>query len=68
MTTTTRTRSALHCYLDQEPYDDLAEFAAEHGVSITGLCQAFAGHIDTLGPALLAGARRVDGERRNRQR
>lgn len=64
----TTTRSALHCYLDPDPYDELADFSAEHGVSITGLCQAFAGHIDALGPALLAEARRIDGSRRSRQR
>lgn len=64
----TQTRSALHCYLDGEPYDAIADFAAKNGVSITGLCQAFAGQVDTLGPPLLAEARRVDGQRRNRQR
>ena len=64
----TTTRSALHCYIDVELYDDLADFAETHGVSITGLCQAFAGQIDALGPGLLTEAIKVDGQRRNRRR
>lgn len=72
------TRKAIHAYLSPEAHDAWHEFAAEHGVSVSGLLEAIANEwAERLAmgqPALpdedrlVRSARRVDAERRRRKR
>jgi hypothetical protein len=71
-------RKAIHAYLTPEAHDHWHEFAAEQGVSVSGLLEAIAQdwHERLLGnddlPAeverLARSARRIDATRRRRQR
>jgi hypothetical protein len=72
------TRKAIHAYLSPEAHDAWHDFAAEHGVSVSGLLEAIANEWATRlaqgEPALpdedrlVRSARRVDAERRRRKR
>jgi hypothetical protein len=74
----TATRKAIHAYLSPEAHDSWHDFAAENGVSVSGLLeaiaqewserrsrgeQAYANEDD-----LVRAARRVDADRRRRKR
>lgn len=71
-------RRALHAYLSREAHDAWHDFAAEQGVSVSGLLEAY-GH--DLAPvatgasrprkehvALVEAARKIDAVRRRRRR
>jgi hypothetical protein len=72
------TRKAIHAYLSPEAHDAWHDFAAENGVSVSGLLEAMANEWSarlTRGePALpdedelVKAARRVDADRRRRKR
>ena len=75
-------RKAIHAFLTPESHEAWHEFAAEHGVSVSGLIEAVARdwreRIDSAGrsdgfdlpevEALARQARRVDAQRRRRSR
>jgi hypothetical protein len=69
-------RKAIHAYLTPEAHDAWHGFAAEHGVSVSGLLEALAQHwseqsdgADSIPvPELTRAARRIDAARRRRQR
>ena len=71
-------RKAIHAYLTPEAHDRWHEFAAEQGVSVSGLLEAIAQewHEQLLGAddlpdevdRLTRSARRIDSTRRRRQR
>lgn len=71
-------RAAIHAYLSDEAHEAWHEFAAENGVSVSGLLEAmgkrFAQRLaegevtDDELDALTKAARRVDVERRRRSR
>jgi hypothetical protein len=71
-------RKAIHAYLTPEAHDAWHEFAAEQGVSVSGLLEAISQHWarhlksgldDVLGVEDLAkAARKIDAARRRRQR
>ena len=71
-------RKAIHAYLTPEAHDRWHEFAAEQGVSVSGLLEAIAQdwHERLLGiddlpdevSRLTKSARRIDATRRRRQR
>lgn len=72
------TRKAIHAYLSPEAHDAWHEFAADHGVSVSGLLEAMASamsaHLARGEPALadeerlVRLARRIDADRRRRKR
>jgi hypothetical protein len=72
------TRKAIHAYLSPQAHDAWHDFAAENGVSVSGLLEAMANEWSarlTRGePALpdedelVKAARRVDADRRRRKR
>jgi hypothetical protein len=74
----TVTRKAIHAYLSPEAHDGWHAFAAEHGVSVSGLLEAIAlDWSDRLASGeraydneddLVRAARRVDADRRRRKR
>lgn len=71
-------RRALHAYLSREAHDAWHDFAAEQGVSVSGLLEAYGQELapvvnegkqprqDHL--ALVDSARRIDAKRRRRRR
>lgn len=72
------TRRAIHAYLTPEAHDQWHDFAAEHGVSVSGLLEAIAldwkeqldrgdDVADTI-ERLAKTARKIDATRRRRQR
>ena len=71
------TRKAIHAYLTNEAHDNWHEFAAENGVSVSGLLEAiaqdWATKLKAAKPskdteALVKEARRIDAVRRRRGR
>jgi hypothetical protein len=72
------TRKAIHAYLSPEAHDRWHDFAAEQGVSVSGLLEAIAqewkgqleGDVDLPleVESLAKSARRIDAARRRRQR
>jgi len=72
------TRKAIHAYLSPEAHDAWHDFAAENGVSVSGLLEAIAhewasrkARGEPVLPdedALVKTARRVDADRRRRKR
>lgn len=71
------TRKAIHAYLTNEAHDSWHDFAAENGVSVSGLLEAIAqdwadklksGKASKETEALIKEARRVDAVRRRRGR
>lgn len=72
------TRKAIHAYLSPQAHDAWHEFAADHGVSVSGLLEAMASTMSThlaRGEPALADeerlvrlARRIDADRRRRKR
>lgn len=72
------TRRAIHAYLTPEAHDRWHDFAAEHGVSVSGLLEAIAldwkEQLDQGDDAadsierLAKTARKIDAARRRRQR
>lgn len=72
------TRKAIHAYLSPAAHDAWHDFAAENGVSVSGLLEAIANEWSTRlargEPALpdedhlVKTARRVDADRRRRKR
>lgn len=71
------TRKAIHAYLTNEAHDSWHDFAAENGVSVSGLLEAiaqdWAEKLKSNKPsketeALIKEARRVDAVRRRRGR
>ncbi len=70
-------RKAIHAYLSNEAHDNWHEFAAENGVSVSGLLEAIAEdwnqRLKAAKPskdteALIKEARRIDAVRRRRGR
>jgi hypothetical protein len=71
-------RKAIHAYLSPEAHERWHEFAADNGVSVSGLLEAIAHEWgDRIGrgvpayeneDALVRTARRVDADRRRRKR
>lgn len=73
--TKTASRRALHAYVSDEAHDAWHEFAAENGVTVSGLLEALTAHLgaDSAAPTLEAAwedsirsARAVDARRRRR--
>ncbi|MCX7620153.1 MAG: hypothetical protein N2037_04825 [Acidimicrobiales bacterium] len=72
------TRKAIHAYLSPEAHDAWHEFAAEHGVSVSGLLEALglewheqleADKLDSSRyESLTKSARKIDSQRRRRKR
>jgi hypothetical protein len=72
------TRKAIHAYLSPEAHDAWHDFAAENGVSVSGLLEAIANQWaekvargEQVLPdeeRLVRTARRVDAERRRRKK
>lgn len=71
------TRKAIHAYLTNEAHDTWHDFAAENGVSVSGLLEAisadWAERLSNPKPtketeALIKEARRIDAVRRRRGR
>jgi hypothetical protein len=72
------TRKAIHAYLSPQAHDAWHDFAAENGVSVSGLLEAIANEWSARlargEPALpdeerlVKTARRVDADRRRRKR
>jgi hypothetical protein len=72
------TRKAIHAYLSPQAHDAWHDFAAEHGVSVSGLLEAIATQwADKVArgeqvlpdeDGLVRTARRVDAERRRRKK
>jgi hypothetical protein len=72
------TRKAIHAYLSPAAHDAWHDFAAEHGVSVSGLLEAIANEWSDRSARgespfpdedqLVKSARRVDADRRRRKR
>jgi hypothetical protein len=72
------TRKAIHAYLSPEAHDAWHDYAAENGVSVSGLLEAIANQWaeklrrgEPILPdegGLVKAARRVDADRRRRKR
>lgn len=72
------TRKAIHAYLSPEAHDQWHDFAAENGVSVSGLLEAIGlewkdqmngdGDLPAEVEGLAKRARRIDASRRRRQR
>lgn len=72
------TRKAIHAYLSPEAHGAWHEFAAEHGVSVSGLLEAIgaewhekmaANKLDSSEyESLTRAARKIDAQRRRRAR
>jgi hypothetical protein len=72
------TRKAIHAYLSPEAHQTWHDYAAEHGVSVSGLLEAIATdwaeraergeHVYDGDDPLVRKARRVDADRRRRKR
>lgn len=71
------TRPALHCYLSKEAHAAYHDFAAEHGISVSGLLEAIAAQLCDLPGSgnvvifpgqidVVKHARRIDAQRRRR--
>lgn len=67
----TEPRKALHAYLSDESHDAWHDYAAEKGVSVSGLLEAIA-QTGTLSwkdnSEVVKAARKIDVERRRRRR
>ena len=71
-------RKAIHAYLTPEAHDRWHDFAAEEGVSVSGLLEAIArdwkdqldagAEVPANLDALAKAARKIDASRRRRQR
>ena len=72
-------RKAIHAYLSPEAHDQWHDFAAENGVSVSGLLEAIGlewkdqmktddGDLPAEIESLAKRARRIDASRRRRQR
>lgn len=73
--TKTASRRALHAYVSDEAHDAWHDFAAENGVTVSGLLEAMTSHLEGQDPAASIGdawqesiraARQVDARRRRR--
>ena len=70
-------RRAIHAYLSSRSHDVWHSLAEDAGVSLSGLLEALAGHLHEHPPgrggvrdwdAVVRAARKVDAQRRRRQR
>jgi len=73
--TTTNTRRALHAYVSDDAHDAWHDFAAENGVTVSGLLEALTPHLQattseatlqTAWEESIKSARAVDAARRRR--
>ena len=70
-------RNALHAYLTPESHEAWHEFCAEHGVSVSGMLEAYGQRLQELATGdgtadelddLVRSARKIDAQRRRRRR
>lgn len=68
---TTTTRRAIHAYLSNDAHEAWHDFAAQHGVSVSGLLEAYGQSIESLPKAqveaLVKETRKIDATRRRRR-